>query len=142
MIGDPDSHGEADAAWALGECGVEVEYFASVPDRCTPLGRFLRRFSLDELPQLVNVLRGEMSFIGPRPERTNYVRTFDGRITRYGDRHRVKPGITGWAQVHGLRGETSLKDRVDADNWYIEHWSFWLDLKIAVKTLPAIFRRR
>ena len=99
-------------------------------DRRTRVGTFLRRTSIDELPQLWNVLRGEMSLVGPRPERPEYVALFSGQIDRYGERHRVKAGITGWAQVHGLRGQTSLADRVEWDNYYIENWSLWLDVKI------------
>jgi exopolysaccharide biosynthesis polyprenyl glycosylphosphotransferase len=109
-------------------------------DRRTPIGRLLRRSSLDELPQLLNVLRGEMSIIGPRPERPEFVELFRQDIIRYGDRHRVKSGITGWAQVHGLRGQTSLAERVEWDNYYIAHWSLGLDLKILVLTLAALFR--
>jgi exopolysaccharide biosynthesis polyprenyl glycosylphosphotransferase len=109
-------------------------------DRRTPIGRFLRRSSIDELPQLLNVLRGEMSLIGPRPERPEFVELFNHDIVRYGDRHRVKSGITGWAQVHGLRGQTSLAERVEWDNYYIAHWSLGLDLKILALTLLALFR--
>jgi exopolysaccharide biosynthesis polyprenyl glycosylphosphotransferase len=114
--------------------GIEGE------DRRTLVGRILRRTSLDELPQLLNVLRGEMSIIGPRPERPKYVELFENDIARYGDRHRVKSGITGWAQVHGLRGQTSLADRVEWDNYYIAHWSLGLDVKILVLTVTALFR--
>ncbi|HYL70054.1 MAG TPA: sugar transferase, partial [Candidatus Dormibacteraeota bacterium] len=109
-------------------------------DRRTAVGRFLRRTSLDELPQLFNVLRGDMSLIGPRPERPEFVELFRQDIIRYGDRHRVKSGITGWAQVHGLRGQTSLAERVEWDNYYITHWSLALDLKILAMTLVALFR--
>jgi exopolysaccharide biosynthesis polyprenyl glycosylphosphotransferase len=109
-------------------------------DRRTPIGRLLRRFSLDELPQLFNVIRGEMSLVGPRPERPEFVELFRQDIARYGDRHRVKSGITGWAQVHGLRGQTSLAERVEWDNYYIAHWSIGLDLKILALTLVAMFR--
>jgi lipopolysaccharide/colanic/teichoic acid biosynthesis glycosyltransferase len=109
-------------------------------DRRTRVGRFLRRTSLDELPQLFNVLRGEMSIIGPRPERPEFVELFGRDIARYGDRHRVKSGITGWAQVHGLRGQTSLAERVEWDNYYIAHWSLSLDMKILVLTAVALFR--
>jgi lipopolysaccharide/colanic/teichoic acid biosynthesis glycosyltransferase len=109
-------------------------------DRRTPIGRFLRRSSLDELPQLLNVLRGEMSLIGPRPERPEFVELFRHDILRYGDRHRVKSGITGWAQVQGLRGQTSLAERIEWDNYYIANWSLGLDLKILLLTLVALFR--
>jgi exopolysaccharide biosynthesis polyprenyl glycosylphosphotransferase len=113
--------------------GVEGE------DRRTAVGRFLRSTSLDELPQLFNVLRGDMSLVGPRPERPEFVELFRQDIIRYGDRHRVKSGITGWAQVHGLRGQTSLAERVEWDNYYIAHWSLALDLKILALTLVALF---
>jgi lipopolysaccharide/colanic/teichoic acid biosynthesis glycosyltransferase len=109
-------------------------------DRRTTVGRFLRKTSLDELPQLLNVLRGDMSLVGPRPERPEFVLLFRERMPRYQDRLRVKAGITGWAQVHGLRGQTSLTDRIEWDNHYIENWSLLLDLKILVLTLLAIFK--
>jgi lipopolysaccharide/colanic/teichoic acid biosynthesis glycosyltransferase len=105
------------------------------------VGSFLRATSLDELPQLLNVVKGEMSLIGPRPERPEFVEVFGQRIDRYGDRHRVKSGITGWAQVNGLRGQTSLSDRVEWDNYYIENWSLGLDVKILLATLIAPFQR-
>jgi exopolysaccharide biosynthesis polyprenyl glycosylphosphotransferase len=108
-------------------------------DRRTLIGRLLRRSSLDELPQLFNVLRGEMSLVGPRPERPEFVELFESDIKRYGDRHRVKSGLTGWAQVHGLRGQTSLADRVEWDNYYIEHWSLGLDFKVLALTVLAVF---
>jgi lipopolysaccharide/colanic/teichoic acid biosynthesis glycosyltransferase len=109
-------------------------------DRRTLIGRLLRRSSLDELPQLFNVLRGDMSLVGPRPERPEFVELFESDIRRYGDRHRVKSGVTGWAQVHGLRGQTSLEDRVEWDNYYIEHWTLGLDLRILALTVQAMFR--
>jgi exopolysaccharide biosynthesis polyprenyl glycosylphosphotransferase len=114
--------------------GVEGE------DRRTRIGAFLRRTSIDELPQLVNVLKGEMSLVGPRPERPEFVGLFQGSVYRYSDRHRVKAGITGWAQVNGLRGKTSLADRVEWDNYYIENWSLWLDVKIALLTALAVIK--
>jgi exopolysaccharide biosynthesis polyprenyl glycosylphosphotransferase len=109
-------------------------------DRRTAVGRLMRRLSIDELPQLFNVLRGEMSIVGPRPERPEFVELFERRVNRYDDRHRVKSGITGWAQVHGLRGNTSLSDRIEWDNYYIENWSLWLDFKILLMTVSAVFR--
>jgi exopolysaccharide biosynthesis polyprenyl glycosylphosphotransferase len=109
-------------------------------DRRTRVGRLLRRTSLDELPQLVNVLRGEMSLVGPRPERPEFAEIFRHEVERYHDRQRVRAGITGWAQVHGLRGQTPLSERVELDNFYIEHWSLALDMKIMLLTLPALLR--
>jgi exopolysaccharide biosynthesis polyprenyl glycosylphosphotransferase len=109
-------------------------------DRRTRLGRWMRRTSLDELPQLINVLRGDMSLVGPRPERPEFVELFGGDVSRYKDRHRVKSGITGWAQVNGLRGQTSVVDRVEWDNYYIENWSLRLDLKIIALTAVAVLR--
>jgi exopolysaccharide biosynthesis polyprenyl glycosylphosphotransferase len=110
-------------------------------DRRTRVGGFMRSSSLDELPQLLNVVRGEMSLVGPRPERPEFVDLFGSRIERYDDRHRVKSGITGWAQVNGLRGKTSLRDRVEWDNYYIENWSLSLDFKILLMTLASLFKR-
>jgi exopolysaccharide biosynthesis polyprenyl glycosylphosphotransferase len=109
-------------------------------DRRTPLGIWLRRASIDELPQLINVLRGEMSLIGPRPERPEYVRQFAAELRRYDRRHRVKSGITGLAQVSGLRGQTSIAERAEHDNFYVQNWSFWLDLKIAARTVKAVLK--
>jgi Undecaprenyl-phosphate glucose phosphotransferase len=98
--------------------------------RCTPVGRWLRRFDFDELPQLWNVLKGDMSIVGPRPERPYFVEQFKHRIPQYMLRHKVKAGITGWAQVNGWRGNTSLEKRIEYDLYYIENWSVTLDLKI------------
>ncbi|MGI8803858.1 MAG: exopolysaccharide biosynthesis polyprenyl glycosylphosphotransferase [Solirubrobacteraceae bacterium] len=109
-------------------------------DRRTRVGRLLRRSSLDELPQLLNVMRGEMSLVGPRPERPEFAELFRQSHERYHDRHRVRSGITGWAQVHGFRGQTPLADRVEFDNFYIEHWSLALDIKILLLTLPALLK--
>jgi lipopolysaccharide/colanic/teichoic acid biosynthesis glycosyltransferase len=141
MHGDPAKEGEADAAWAAAAAlGTSLE--DGYVDRCTAVGRVLRRLRLDELPQLVNVLRGEMSLVGPRPERSNYVRLFDNAIPGYHDRTRVKPGITGLAQVNGLVGTTSIRDRTELDNDYIERWSLWLDIRIMLQTVPAVLTDR
>ena len=109
-------------------------------DRRTPIGRYLRRSGIDELPQLLNVLKGDMSIVGPRPERPEFVELFQTDHDRYSDRHRVKSGITGWAQVHGLRGQTSLADRVEWDNFYIQNWSLWLDVQVMLLTFGALVR--
>jgi len=110
--------------------------------RCTRLGRFMRRWSLDELPQLFNVLAGDMSLVGPRPERDVFVEQFQKRIPGYAQRHQVKSGITGWAQVNGWRGNTSLRHRIRCDLYYIANWSLGLDLKILVLTLFFGLRHR
>ena len=103
--------------------------------RCTPVGAFLRKYSLDELPQFWNVFRGDMSLVGPRPERPFFVEEFRHRIPHYMLRHRVRSGMTGWAQVHGWRGNTSLEKRIEYDLYYVEHWSIALDLKILWMTV-------
>lgn len=105
------------------------------PADCSPFGHWLRATHLDELPQLFNVIRGEMSLVGPRPERPFFTTSFAGKIPHYEDRHRAKAGVTGWAQVHGLTGDTSIAERVRFDNYYIEHWSLWLDISILMRTL-------
>lgn len=106
--------------------------------RTTNLGRFLRRFSLDELPQLINVIKGDMGVVGPRPERPHFVEKFKNQVPRYLERHRVKTGMTGWAQVNGLRGNASITERTNYDIYYIEHWSLVFDLKIILKTIHAV----
>ncbi len=107
--------------------------------RITRVGRFLRRFSIDEIPQLINVFKGEMSLIGPRPERPSFVREFADKIPNYMLRHKVKSGITGWAQVHGLRQDTSIEKRIEYDLYYMQNWSLALDLKIIWMTLRRGF---
>ncbi len=111
-------------------------------DRCTPLGRFMRRWSLDELPQLFNVLAGDMSLVGPRPERDVFVEQFRKRLPGYTQRHQVQAGMTGWAQVNGWRGNTSLRHRLECDLYYIAHWSLGLDLKILLLTMWRGWRHR
>jgi exopolysaccharide biosynthesis polyprenyl glycosylphosphotransferase len=149
MKGRPEEAEEADIEWALEQLATSGSADDLIDsrsahderqDRRTRFGRLLRRFSVDELPQLWNVVRGEMSLVGPRPERVRYVRSFELSILRYSDRHRAKSGITGWAQVNGLRGKTSLSDRVEWDNYYIENWSPWLDIKIILMTIACVLR--
>jgi putative colanic acid biosynthesis UDP-glucose lipid carrier transferase len=120
----PDAEAISGAVWAK-----------AVDDRRTPIGAFLRRTSLDELPQLWNGLVGDMSLVGPRPERPVFVDRFRNEIPAYMLRHKVKAGITGWAQVNGWRGDTSLPDRIACDLYYIQNWSLNLDLKILLMTL-------
>ena len=107
--------------------------------RRTRLGAFIRRTNLDELPQLINILIGDMSLVGPRPERPIYVDQFRRTIPRYMERHKEKAGLTGWAQVNGLRGDTSISDRTKYDLWYIENWSLLLDIKILIRTALRMF---
>jgi exopolysaccharide biosynthesis polyprenyl glycosylphosphotransferase len=122
-------NGDADITWSVTD-----------DPRQTSVGKWLRRLSLDELPQFWNVLRGDMSLVGPRPERPHFVSRFSAQVTRYQDRHRLPVGLTGLAQVHGLRGDTSIEERARFDNYYIEHWSPWEDVKIMIATIGAILR--
>ena len=145
MRGDPAAVGEADAGWAASISGADSAGSGSRNaggSRVTRAGYILRSVSLDELPQLFNVLAGDMSLVGPRPERVSYVREFELVVDRYVDRHRVKSGITGWAQVNGYRGQTSIADRVEWDNYYIQNWSIWLDLRIIFMTIAEVLRFR
>ena len=103
--------------------------------RITPVGKIIRRTSIDEFPQLFNVLKGDMSLVGPRPERPQFVEKFREEIPRYMVKHQVRPGMTGWAQVNGLRGNTSIKKRIDFDLYYIENWTVGLDIKILFMTV-------
>jgi exopolysaccharide biosynthesis polyprenyl glycosylphosphotransferase len=130
---------DADADWLAAELGSDApEVHDNIAARVTRVGAVLRRYSLDELPQLWNVVRGDMSLVGPRPERVTYARRLEGAVYRYEDRHRVKSGLTGWAQVNGLRGKTPLADRIEWDNHYIENWSLWFDFKILVRTVGCV----
>ena len=127
----PDAEAESGPVW-------------TVPNdpRRTRLGATIRRFSLDEFPQLVNVLVGEMSLVGPRPERPEFVAQYANLVPRYRERHMEKAGMTGWAQVNGLRGMTSIVERTEYDLFYVETWSLAFDIKILLKTLAAVIRDR
>jgi exopolysaccharide biosynthesis polyprenyl glycosylphosphotransferase len=120
----------------------ETEWCVATDDRVGPVGRFLRCTSIDELPQLWNILRGDMTLVGPRPERPYFVEQFSLQFDRYAHRHRVQAGLTGFAQVSGLRGDTSIADRARYDNFYIENWSLWLDIKIIVRTFREVLLHR
>jgi exopolysaccharide biosynthesis polyprenyl glycosylphosphotransferase len=126
----PSSGHEADTLWSI-----------AGDERIGPVGRFLRRTCLDELPQLWNVVRGEMSLVGPRPERPHFVEQFSATVPGYRLRHRVPAGLTGWSQVHGLRGDTSIEERARLDNHYIAAWSLWTDLKILLLTFSSLLVR-
>ena len=102
--------------------------------RVTKVGRVLRRTSMDELPQLFNILKGDMSIVGPRPERPQFVEQFKEEIPRYMVKHQVRPGLTGWAQINGLRGDTSINERIKHDIYYIENWSVLFDIRIMILT--------
>ena len=119
-----DAESQTGAVWA-----------SEKDERRTKLGVFLRNYSLDELPQLFNVFKGEMSLVGPRPERPIFIEQFKSQIPNYMLRHKVKAGITGWAQINGWRGNTSLEKRIECDLYYIERWSIWFDIKILFLTL-------
>jgi lipopolysaccharide/colanic/teichoic acid biosynthesis glycosyltransferase len=124
----PDAEAETGPVWA-----------SAADPRRTRLGTFIRRFSIDEFPQFINVLIGDMSLVGPRPERPVFVEQFKKSIPRYMDRHREKAGLTGWAQINGLRGDTSIIERTKYDLWYIENWSLLLDLRIIIRTTLNLF---
>jgi exopolysaccharide biosynthesis polyprenyl glycosylphosphotransferase len=126
----PSSEVESERRWTIAD-----------DPRMGPIGRLLRSTSLDELPQLVNVLRGDMSMVGPRPERPHFVEQLSRMHPRYRARLRVPAGLTGWAAVNGLRGDTSISDRVRFDNAYIQNWSLWLDIKILLRTIGAVLGR-
>ncbi|MEI7541960.1 MAG: undecaprenyl-phosphate glucose phosphotransferase [bacterium] len=110
--------------------------------RRTAIGTFLRKTSIDELPQFLNVIKGDISIVGPRPERPHFIEKFKKEIPRYTERHKVKGGISGWAQVNGLRGDTSLSERIKYDLYYIENWTLWFDVKIIIKTALEIFHHK
>ena len=125
----PEDEHESQTTWSIAH-----------DQRVGPIGRFMRRTSLDELPQLWNILRGEMSVVGPRPERPYFVEKFSVEYPTYAMRHRVPVGLTGLAQVSGLRGDTPISDRARFDNYYVENWSLWLDIKIVLRTVSEVFR--
>jgi lipopolysaccharide/colanic/teichoic acid biosynthesis glycosyltransferase len=127
----PSNAREAATSWSI-----------ATDKRVGPMGRVLRRTSLDELPQLWNIVRGDMTLVGPRPERPYFVSRFSEQFQRYEHRHRVQAGLTGLAQVSGLRGDTSIADRTRYDNYYIENWSLWLDVKILLRTVTQVFFAR
>ena len=123
----PADPGESNVQWSIAQDA-----------RVGRVGRFIRRTSLDELPQLFNILRGDMTFVGPRPERPHFVAMFGADLPHYEHRHRVPVGLTGLAQVSGLRGDTSIDDRARFDNYYIENWSLWLDCKVILRTVRHV----
>lgn len=116
----------------------DVRWTVKEDPRRTPFGRVIRRLSIDEIPQLWNILKGDMSFVGPRPERIFYVQKFRDQVPSYMWRHRVKAGLTGWAQVNGLRGDTSIEKRTEYDLFYVRNWSFWFDIKILTMTIMRV----
>jgi exopolysaccharide biosynthesis polyprenyl glycosylphosphotransferase len=123
---------------APGDGGPDTRWNIGSDPSIGPVGRTMRKLSLDELPQLWNILVGDMSLVGPRPERPSFVEAFSRQYPRYVARHRVPAGLTGWAQVHGLRGDTDIADRVAFDNYYIENWSMWSDVKIMLRTFGQV----
>ncbi|SDS94729.1 sugar transferase [Microlunatus soli] len=123
------------------ETESQTNWNIAADQRVGRVGRLLRKTSLDELPQLFNILRGDMSLVGPRPERPHFVTQFGELYTGYADRHRVPCGLTGWAQVHGLRGDTPIDQRARFDNFYIENWTLWLDVKIILRTTVTVFTK-
>ena len=127
----PADPGEGDVQWSIAQ-----------DDRVGPVGRFIRRTSLDELPQLFNILRGDMTVVGPRPERPHFVEQFSGEHRHYPHRHRMPVGLTGLAQVSGLRGDTSIDERARYDNYYIENWTLWLDIKVVLRTVFQVLGAR
>jgi exopolysaccharide biosynthesis polyprenyl glycosylphosphotransferase len=127
----PDNVSDSATTWSI-----------AADNRVGPVGRLLRRTSLDELPQLWNILRGDMTLVGPRPEQPHFVEQFSTQYDRYAHRHRVRAGLTGFAQVSGLRGDTSIADRARFDNYYIENWSLWLDIKILIRTFAEVLFAR
>jgi undecaprenyl-phosphate galactose phosphotransferase/putative colanic acid biosynthesis UDP-glucose lipid carrier transferase len=128
------------------EDGESIEQALPGDKRVTKIGRILRASSIDELPQLINVLRGDMSLVGPRPHALAHDTEFEKLLADYAFRHHVKPGMTGWAQVNGLRGATptleAVAKRVELDLWYINNWSLWLDLQIVFRTVFEVLRKR
>ena len=137
---------DATSAFRTMKVNAQADSLQAVKDdpRKTKVGDFLRRTNLDEFPQFINVLRGEMSVVGPRPHMLKHTEQYSALIDKYMVRHLVKPGVTGWAQVTGYRGETKtleqMEGRVKRDVWYIENWSFFLDLKIIVVTVINMFK--
>jgi lipopolysaccharide/colanic/teichoic acid biosynthesis glycosyltransferase len=128
--------------WPTAQSGSQPTWCEAKDGRVGPVGRFLRRTSIDELPQLWNVLRGDMTLVGPRPELPYFVEQFSRQFDGYSHRHRVQAGLTGLAQVMRLRGDTSIADRARYDNLYIENWSLWLDIKIILRTFREVFSYR
>lgn len=126
----------------VNECESATNWSVANDRRIGPVGSVLRRTSIDELPQLWNILRGDMTLVGPRPERPHFVDQFSSQFERYAHRHRMQAGLTGLAQVSGLRGDTSIGDRARYDNYYIEHWSLWLDVKIVIRTFSEVLFAR